>query len=570
MWLVNNPRKVVIIMNKVQMRISNIYENEDIGLISRRIEKKLADAKARVDLARKPHWDEKDVVLITYGDQFYQEQTPTLASLKTFYKEYLSDKFEVVHILPFYPYSSDDGFSVIDYEKINPVCGDWEDLASLSGETRIMFDFVCNHISAQSAWFKGYLANDPEYQNFFVDVDPGEDLSAVTRPRTSPLLTPFTFANGEPAHIWTTFSDDQIDLNAANPEVLLRLIDVLLFYLEKGAAYIRLDAIGFMWKEIGTTCIHHQKTHEIVKLFRDIVDIVAPGTAIITETNVPHKDNIAYLGNNGDEAHMVYQFPLPPLVLHAIHCGNGEALTTWAKGLDLPERATFFNFLASHDGIGMNPLRGLVAEQEINQFVEELETEGALVSYKNNPDGTKSPYEINVTYFDALNKRADHDALRVQRFLLAHAILLGFPGVPAVYVQSMLGSRNDYDGVRETGRNRSINRQKYQLDAIKAELADRDSLQSQIFAQLTKMIQCRKVEALFHPNTPMEVADFGEKVFAFKRINKSDYLFAIYNLTNEIVTCPLVGGFTDIVTGEEIHAQGDIQLEPYQFCWLKK
>ncbi len=558
-------------MNKLKDRLSNIYGSEDIGVICSKIEKKLAEAKARISVVRKPCWDENDVVLITYGDQFYQENTPTLTSLNTFYKTYLSDKFEVVHILPFYPYSSDDGFSVIDYEKVNPVCGDWSDLAKLSDETRIMFDFVCNHISAQSEWFKGYLANDPLYKDFFVDVDPGADLSQVTRPRTSPLLTPFTKKNGEQVHVWTTFSADQIDVNVANPQVLIRLIDVLLFYLEKGAAYIRLDAVGFMWKEIGTNCIHHEKTHEIVKLFRDIADIVAPGTAIITETNVPHKDNVAYLGYHGDEAHMVYQFPLPPLVLHALHSGNGQALTDWSKKLALPETAaTFFNFLASHDGIGMNPLRGLVPEQEINQFVQALEAEGALVSYKNNPDGTKSPYEINVTYFDALNKRADEDDIRIKRFLLAHAILLGFPGVPAIYIQSILGSRNDYEGARETGRNRSINRKKYQLDAIKEELAQPDSLRSRIFVALTKMIKCRKAEALFHPNTSFGVIDFGEKVFAFKRINQSDYLLAIHNLTNEIVSCPLTGSYTDLVTGEVVELDGDIQLQPYQFYWLKK
>ncbi|MGG1576238.1 alpha-amylase family glycosyl hydrolase, partial [Fictibacillus sp. NRS-1165] len=348
-------------------------------------------------------------------------------------------------LLPFYPYSSDDGFSVIDYKNVNPIAGDWEDVDSLTKVTRLMFDYVCNHISAKSSWFQEYLKGNPEFQDFFIEVEPSIDLSLVTRPRATPVLTKFTLADGTEKHIWTTFSDDQIDLNFSNPNLLVKMIDVLLFYLEQGAEYLRLDAVGFMWKEIGTTCIHHEKTHQIIKLFRDIADEVARGTVIITETNVPHKDNVSYFGNGRDEAHMVYQFPLPPLVLYSIVRENGSALTNWAKQLEpAGEKTTFFNFLASHDGIGLNPIRGIIAEDEILGMVEALKKEGALVNYKKNPDGSESPYEINVTYMDALNKRSDDDTIRLKRFLLAHSILLTLPGVPAVYIQSMLGSRNDY------------------------------------------------------------------------------------------------------------------------------
>lgn len=451
-------------MKRIKERLSFIYEDHDIDPIWQSIKERIAKTKTKSLKLRKQNWDERDLVLITYGDQFYEKNDPTLDIFKKMFDQYLADKFEIVHLLPFYPYSSDDGFSVIDYKKVNPTLGNWEHVESLSRSARIMFDDVCNHISAKSDWFQEYLNGNPEYQNFFVEMDPTIDLSAVTRPRALPLLTKFTLKNGEEKHIWTTFSEDQIDLNFSNPQVLLKMIDVLLFYIEQGAEYIRLDAIGFMWKEVGTTCIHHEKTHEIVKMFRDVVDEAAKGTVIITETNVPHKDNVAYFGNGADEAHMVYQFPLPPLVLHAIHTGNARALTNWA--MELPptgEETTFFNFLASHDGIGLNPIRGLLPEEEILAMVEDLKLEGALVNYKKNPDGSESPYEINVTYLDALNKRSDDDEIRVKRFLAAHSILLTLPGVPAVYIQSILGSRNDYDGVAKTGMNRSINRQKYNV-----------------------------------------------------------------------------------------------------------
>ncbi|WKA54461.1 alpha-amylase family glycosyl hydrolase [Planococcus shixiaomingii] len=558
-------------MNRIKERLSYIYEDQNIEKVYSHIEAAMEKIKAKELRQRKPAWDEEDVVLITYGDQFNEEGKPTLQTLKKMYDAYLSDKFGIVHILPFYPYSSDDGFSVIDYRQVDPEMGDWNDIHELSGSARIMFDDVCNHISARSEWFQEYVKNNPKYADYFVEVDPAEDLSKVTRPRALPLLTPFRLANGEEKHIWTTFSADQIDLNFANPDVLAEMIEVLLFYIEQGAEYIRLDAIGFMWKEIGTTCIHHEKTHEIVKLFRDVVDNVAKGTVLITETNVPHKDNVAYFGNGHDEAHMVYQFPLPPLVLYSIHNGNTRALTEWAKGLPAGNRdTTFYNFLASHDGIGVNPIRGIIPEEEIGAMVDALKAEGALVNYKKTETGENIPYEINVTYFDALNKKDDDDSLRIKRFLAAHSVLLTLPGVPAVYIQSILGSRNDYEGVKETGANRSINRQKYGFAEIEHELQESGSRRNRVFTELTDIIKVRKAEALFHPNVPMQVEDFGEAVFAFSRTGKAgESLLVLNNLTDGQVRLPLSGRFLNIVTQETMDFEDGLELGPYQFFWLK-
>lgn len=557
-------------MKKIKERLAFIYENEDIESLYSSIEKRIADAKKKSLKERKQKWDEKDVVLITYGDQFQEEHKPTLETFKKMFDQKLADKFELVHVLPFYPYSSDDGFSVIDYKKVNPLLGDWKNVEELSNSARIMFDYVCNHISAKSEWFQEYLEGNPRYDNFFIEMDPTIDLSTVTRPRALPLLSKFKLANGEEKYIWTTFSDDQIDLNFRNPQVLLDMIDVLIFYLEQGAEYIRLDAVGYMWKEVGTSCIHLEKTHEIVKLFRDLLDTVAKGTVMITETNVPHLDNISYFGNGNDEAHMVYQFPLPPLVLYSLHNGDGKALSKWARNLEgSGDNSTFFNFLASHDGIGLNPIRGIIPEEEILALVNDLKEEGALVNFKKNSDGTESPYEINVTYLDALNKQSSTDEERVKRFLLAHSILLTFPGVPAIYIQSMLGSRNDYAGVEKTGMNRSINRKKYSFDEINNELNDINSLRSRVFTELTKIIKVRKSEALFHPEVPMEVLDLGEKVFAIKRLNEEGSIIVLHNLSNETLKCELIGKYKNVVSDEIIDIKESFQLDPYQFIWLK-
>lgn len=534
----------------------------------------IATAREAIKLPRKAHWDEQDVVLITYADQFREADKPTLSTFSRFYQQHLQSTFPLVHLLPFFPWSSDDGFSVIDYHQVDPLCGDWQDIARLHQETRLMFDFVCNHMSAHSAWFSHFLAQDPGWDDFFISMPPATDLSAVTRPRTSPLLTPFKMADGETRFIWTTFSADQIDLNFANPEVLLRMVNVLLDYLKRGADYVRLDAVGYMWKTPGTRCIHLEKTHQLVKLFRAIADQVAPGTVIITETNVPHQDNISYLGNGHDEAQMVYQFSLPPLVLHAIHTGSARALRQWASALDLSSNdTTFFNFLASHDGIGLNPARGILSEVEIVALVRDLALEGALVSYKNNPDGTTSPYEINVTYLDALNREDDDDATRLKRFLLAHAILLVFPGVPAIYIQSILGGRNHYDGVRAAGHNRAINRQKYDLQQIEGDLAGGNWLRQQVYTRLGQLIQLRRRQPAFHPDNPMTLYESENAVLVLRRHQpeSGDGLLCVFNLSGRSVETqlPVTHTLQDVVSGEKIDGTQPVKLDAWQFMWLR-
>ncbi|PLR51126.1 alpha-amylase family glycosyl hydrolase [Chimaeribacter arupi] len=557
-------------METIKKILTSIYGNTLQQHYFAELSDLILTAKAAITRSRKLHWDEEDIVLITYADQFSEDNRPTLETFTGFYNRWLKNTFSLVHLLPFYPYSSDDGFSVIDYHQVNPVAGDWQHVAELNRSTRLMFDYVCNHISAQSSWFQGYLAQQPEYDDHFIEMDPETDLHQVTRPRTSPLLTPFMLANGDTRYIWTTFSADQIDLNFASPAVLKRMVDVLLTYLARGGDYIRLDAVGYMWKEPGTSCIHLEKTHLLVKLFRAIADFVAPGTVLITETNVPHRDNISYFGQ-GDEAQMVYQFPLPPLVLHAIHRGEAGTLSRWAASLETPAAGcTFFNFLSSHDGIGLNPLRGLLPEEEILALAQAMENQGARVSYKNNPDGSASPYEINVTYLDALNKQDDDDALRVRRFMLAHAILLAFPGVPAIYIQSLLGSRNDDEGVMLSGHNRAINRQKYPLSDIEPQISGGNTLRTDIFVGLRHLIALRKTLPAFHPDYAMQVITLDSAVLAFRRTDKNNHtLLCLFNVSDRPITVTLPeNNYLDAISGQEITGDHAFTLQPYAYYWL--
>lgn len=533
---------------------------------------KIENARAVITEKRKLNWDENDVVLIAYADQFSAEGEDALPVFTRFYNKWLSHSFSHVHLLPFYPWSSDDGFSVIDYHQVAPGTGTWQDVAELNKSANLMFDFVCNHMSAKSQWFANYLAQKPGYNDFFIAVDPETDLSAVTRPRALPLLTPFTCQDGSVRHLWTTFSEDQVDLNFASPEVLIAMVDVLLHYLMEGASYIRLDAVGFMWKTPGTSCIHLEKTHCLIQLFRAITDAVAPGTVIITETNVPHKDNISYFGDGENEAQMVYQFSLPPLVLHAVHHQDVRALCQWATSLTLPSRkTTWFNFLASHDGIGLNPLRGILPESDILSLVEKLQQEGALINWKNNPDGTRSPYEINVTYLDALSTRDCDDNSRVARFILAHAVLLSFPGVPAIYIQSILGSRNDYDGVERYGYNRAINRKKYVAGEMDRALDVNNSLRHKVYHALTKLIAVRRSEKAFHPDSKVVFDTASKHVLKIVRVaDNGERITGVFNFSDDIQEV-----YSDIRAGRELIAGCDISgttltLNPWQVMWIKE
>jgi glycosidase len=486
--------------SRIQEQLSFIYgelEGEQVRkLLLQRMEE-FRQRHPQLDAISQPagQLTEQDTVLITYGDQIWEPGQLPLHTLADFLDKHLAGAVNFVHILPFFPYSSDDGFSVIDFYQVDPALGSWNDITRLGQNFRLMFDAVVNHISSHSKWFRGYKLGQVPYQDYFINTDPSTDLSQVVRPRALPLLTAIETEQGA-CHVWTTFSDDQIDLNYANPQVLLEMIDVLLFYVEHGAEIIRLDAIAYLWKEIGTSCIHLPQTHAVVKLFRAILDAVAPQVLLITETNVPHEENISYFGEpvpktgRTDEAQMVYQFPLAPLVLHTFHTGNTRALSGWAASLNTPSPgATFFNFIASHDGIGVNPARGILDETEIQALVDRTRAHGGQVSYKTNPDGSKSVYELNITLYDALNDPSSpQQEVDLMRFMASQVIKLSLAGVPGIYIHSLFGSRNCHSCVEKSGRARSINREKFQRADLEAKVNESGSMKQEIFTRYKRLL----------------------------------------------------------------------------------
>lgn len=525
-------------------------------------------------------WSQRDLVLITYGHSLVRPGERPLSSLHAFLVEHLRDLVSTVHVLPFCPWSSDDGFAVVDYLAVDPPLGDWDDIRALSRDFALMADLVINHVSRESLWFIDFVGDREPGREFFRVVDPETDLSRVVRPRNTPLLVPVHTYRGL-RHVWATFSEDQIDLDFENPRVLAEMIRVLCHYIGHGARVIRLDAIAYLWKEIGTTCIHHPHTHRIVRVLRLVSELVCdPDTdpvVLITETNVPHSENVSYFGA-GDEAHLVYQFPLAPLTLHALVAGTSRYLMQWLGSLGAPPPGcTFLNFTASHDGIGLRPAEGLLPETDLTALVDLMHRFGGYVSMRALPDGSERPYEINVSLIDALRGTlSGEDTLQVPRFLASQTLMLSLQGVPALYIHSLLGTPNDLDGVERTGRLRSINRRQWSLDELEPRIDGGDPVQTEVFATLRARLAVRRACAAFSPDAPQVLLPLSDALVTLRRGTGADAVIVIINVTDVVrhldadmlAGLGLRGRCHDLLSAEDLDADRGLDLAPYRCFWL--
>ncbi len=562
----------------LQRRLHRLY-GDRAPLLLNRFESMLGRYGVGLEIPlKKEFWDHRTTILITYADSIRKEGEPPFATLHAFLKERLKGVFSTVHLLPFFPWSSDDGFSVIDFREVHKAYGKWEHVERLGEDFDLMFDLVLNHCSRKSQWFRDFVTGIAPSRWYFLPMDPRTDLSAVVRPRPWPLLSKTSTRDGI-AHVWTTFSEDQIDLNWQNPDVLFEFLDILFLYLSKGCRIFRLDAVAFLWKQVGTNCLHLPETHEVVKFFRDVLDLVAPDAILLTETNVPHEENVSYFGDN-DEAHMVYNFSLPPLLLYSLLREDGSLLRDWARSLpELSPEQAFFNFTASHDGIGVRPLQGLLPDTEIDWLAECVTERNGRVSMKANSDGSQSPYELNITYRDALRVPDDPEA-SLTRFLTSQAVVLAFKGVPALYIHSVLGTENDLEGRERTGQNRSINRHKWELSELESLLEDNGSAHARIFRKLSQWIQTRNQHPAFHPGGKMEVMDFGPGVFAFLRTSRTgvEKILCLFNLTSQPQKLLWIDCFPGLKPREGVRellgrrqaraVKGNFVLKPFRSAWL--
>ncbi|WP_417262558.1 sugar phosphorylase [Celeribacter sp.] len=568
---------------RLRALIEQIYPDQD----SKRLADQIIDAfwpegtkpRARARAPGNSLWNETDTLVITYGNSLIDGQHKPLDLLRDFLNRYLKGTVHGVHILPFFPFTSDDGFAVTDYRQVNSQLGDWADIQRIGSEFRLMSDLVLNHVSSMSTWFSEYRQGHEPYDKFFVEASPDDDLSQVTRPRTSPLLREVNTVNG-PKHVWCTFSHDQIDVDFKNPEVLFEFLRIMRLHMDNGVRIVRLDAVAFVWKELGTNCIHLPQTHAIVRLMRLLCDYAEERVVLLTETNVPNAENLSYFGNR-NEAHMIYNFSLPPLLLHALLSGTSTYLNQWLMRMPPAQLGcAYLNFAASHDGIGVRGAEGLLAPEELGEVIQCVRDFGGLVSMRALPDGSEKPYELNITYFDALKGTIakGEDGLQVDRFLCSQSIVMALEGVPAFYIHSLLATHNDHAGVEKTGVKRAINRHRWDYPELRALLDDPESQNAKVLAEMKRRIAIRIDQQAFHPNATQFTMQLGEDMFGIWRQSpeRDQSIFALHNVTDKEVEVPhiainLIDGeaWYDLLTGEKIDlSKPNISFAPYQCRWI--
>ena len=517
---------------------------------------------------------EKTSVLICYGDSLLNgNKEKTLNIFRKFYKKKLEKFFEVIHFLPFYPSSSDSGFSVKDHYRVDKKLGDWSDINRQSKKTNIMADIVINHASSKGLWFKNFLRNKSPGKEYFLTVSKKFNISKVIRPRENKLLKRIGIFKKNNL-LWRTFSEDQIDLNFKNPKVILRFIKIIINLANNGVTIFRLDAIAYLWKRSGSKCINLKETHEIIRLIRIVCNSLKSKPIIITETNLPEKENLSYLGVNNNESHWIYNFSLPPLLVYSFLFEDSTYLNKWSKNLPTTKIGNnYLNFIASHDGIGMRPVEGYLNKDRLSKFFKRLKKNGGQLSYRKIQGSSKKVYEANITLFNAFQK-TDYDKKGryfLERYISAHAIMIGFEGIPAIYFNSIFGTSNDEHKYIISGNKRDLNRYKWNKNRLENLLKNKTSKESIYYQRIMNLIFIKKQNKAFHPNAKRENFNLGKKIFCFKRtsLDKKQIIYNITNLSSKYQILNLNNKFKKFknLLGRSKISYG-LKLKPYETLWL--
>lgn len=530
--------------------------------------------------SKNDYWSENTILLITYADSISRGLSgKTLNDFGKFYKKYLEKFINSIHFLPFFPSSGDGGFSVKNHNDVDKAYGTWEDIQSLSKKANIMTDLVLNHSSSKGDWYKNFLDDKDPGKNYFYVVDKNYDCSKVVRPRDHDLLTEIELQNKK-KFLWCTFSHDQIDLNFKNPDVLLEFIKLILKLSSYGIKIFRLDAVAFIWKQPGTTCLNLSQTHEIIKLLRDIVDQLDKNLIIVTETNLPKQENLSYFGKN-DEAHWIYNFSLPPLIVNTFLFEDSVALTKWSMKMPPAQLGNaYLNFIASHDGIGMRPAEGILSDKEIKKMLQRLKKNGSKFSMRKLSNNEEKVYEANISLFNAL-QFTDSDLkgkFALKRFIAAHCIILAIEGVPAFYFNSLFATKNDEETFANTGVKRNLNRYKWHYSTLVDLIKTNNTIEKNCYEIFKELISIRKIQPAFHPNATQFTLNLDKNIFAVWRQSRDrkQSIFALTNVssktiklnTNKINLIDDEKWFDLLSQETKITDDQYVKLMPFQSLWI--
>ena len=569
------------ILKRLNYIYSGVITTEQTLLSAKRINQLINDYKSQSTNSKSPEsWSENTVLLITYADNVNKGVTgKTISDFILFYQKYFSTFIDTIHFLPFFTSSGDGGFSVKDHEEIDPAYGNWKEISGFSKNATIMTDLVLNHASSQGKWYRNFIENKRPGKDYFFTIDNNYDCSNVIRPRDHELLKDIKLEIGN-KKLWCTFSYDQIDLNFRNPDVLLEFVKLIIKLSSYGVKIFRLDAVAFIWKESGTTCLNLPQTHEIIKLLRDIVDQLDENIVIVTETNLPKNENLSYFGKN-DEAHWIYNFSLPPLIIYTFLFGDSSSITKWSMKMPPAQFGNaYLNFIASHDGIGMRPAEGVLSDEDINNMLTRLKKNGSEFSMRKLKGTEDKVYEANISLFSALqNIDADNNGIfALDRFIAAHCIILAIEGVPAFYFNSFFGTKNDKQSYLKSGIKRDLNRHKWHFSDLVSKIDDDQTHEFKCFSILKELISIRKSQPAFHPNATQFTLNIDQSVFAVWRQskNRKQSIFAITNVTS--LKFIFNTNMINLIDDEEwydllnpktnFQDEQKIELNPYQTIWI--
>lgn len=572
---------------KIIKNLNFLYGEKEAKKIYPELEKIVIKYLKKIKKGKKKYqneyFSEKDVILIVYGDNIKNKKEPTLKTLSGFLgkiKKYIN----IVHIIGLFLYSSDRGFSIIDFKKINPRFGKFSHLKKIEKNFKLLIDFVCNHISSKSDWYKKFAKGDKEYQNFFICFDKlpeKEKIECVFRPRTTPLLVKRNLAIGR-KWLWRTFCHDQIDLNYQNPKVLLKMIDVFLFYVERGAKLIRLDAIGYIWKKLGTTCFLTKESHVFIQLLRNILDIVSPDTLLIAEVNIGIKENLTYLGKKEKEAQLIYNFTLAPLVLYSFYKENTKKLINSLNLFDFTSKSkNIINILDCHDGISVVGAKDVLSQKEIKFLEKEILKRNGKINYKKEKN-KKTPYEFNITWWSAIEEKKESEILNIKKYIASRGIQFSLKGIPAIYFLGLFGIENCISCYEKTKKTRDINRKRFTENKIKKFLLEQKMKENKVFYEILRLLKYRNKEKAFHPAGEQIPLFLNKKLFSIIRIspNKKEKILVIINISRDNIKIKIKPEeiytsrkhLLNIIDKTILLCQKDgfnILVHPYQILWLK-
>ena len=564
------------ISQKLSLLLQGIYPRPDLPA---RLSKLLPQQPPLDRSTACQRWDQSTAILITYADTITAPDKPTLAVLNRFLSEdYGTVGLPVLHVLPFLRSSSDRGFAVCDHTQLEPHFGDWHHLRKLAHGRRLMADLVVNHVSASHRWVQQFRRGREPGSFMVMAPTDLQGWDHVVRPRSSVLFTLMDTHQGL-RPVWTTFGPDQVDLDWSRLEVLEFFARLMRTYVAHGVTWVRLDAIGFLWKDPYTTCMHRPKTRILVQALRLLLEQYTCNGVLLTETNVPEEENLSYL-RSGDQAHVAYNFPLPPLLLEALLSNNCDLLNRWLdRWPQLPQGSTMLNFTASHDGVGLRPAEGLISPERFHNLLMRCEERGGLISHRTEADGSLSPYELNIAWWSAMAGPATTPRrLQLERFLASQLLVMALPGVPAFYLPTLLAASNDHPTYRKTGCRRDLNRPQFDLQGLRRDLENTASPAAIIRILMGHALDIRAQLPAFHPEAPMTLLSPGRSdMIILQRGHGEDpgAVWVVQSFREEAVALNVSllsprhnGCWRDRLSQRAITAQR-LLLSPYEVLWLQ-